>query len=253
MAAAQERVGLSGNRLLDRLPSADRGRLQQGLALERGEMKQVLLQAGTAIQSVYFPVDAVVSSLTTMSDGSGVEIATIGNEGMVGSPLFLGSTSMSEREFCQVQVPGMLLRMDATIFREEMAKRGAFQDVVQLYIQALFSQLTQQVACNGLHSINERCSRWLLLTLDRVGTDEFPMTQEFLSQMLGVRRASVTLAAGALQNAGFIRYRLGRITVLDREGVEATACECYRVLRDEFDRLLGTPPPRLRAAETPRP
>lgn len=207
-------------------------------------MRHVLLEAGASIRNVYFPVDAVVSSLTTMSDGSGVEIVTIGNEGMVGSPLFLGSTVMSEREYAQVQVPGKLWRMDASIFSDEMVKGGAFQEVVQLYIQALFSQITQQVACNGLHSVNERCSRWLLLTLDRVNADEFPMTQEFLSQMLGVRRASVTLAAGALQHAGIIRYRLGRITVLDRDGLEATACECYRVIRDEFDRLLGTPPPR---------
>ncbi|MGH9077501.1 MAG: Crp/Fnr family transcriptional regulator [Acidimicrobiales bacterium] len=207
-------------------------------------MKDVLLGAGEAIQNVWFPVDAVVSSLTTMADGVSVEIATIGSEGMVGSPLFLGSATMPAREFAQVQVPGKLWRMDASIFAKEMASGGAFQEVVQLYVQALFSQITQQVACNGLHSVNERCSRWLLLTLDRVGSDEFPLTHEFLAQMLGVRRASVTLAAGALQHAGLIRYRMGRMTVLDRAGLEATACECYRVIRDEFDRLLGQPPPR---------
>ncbi len=246
MAALSARGGaaLSGNRLLDRLPVADQARVRQGMALARGEMRSVLLATGAVIQSVYFPVDAVVSSLTTMSDGAGVEILTIGNEGMVGSPLLLGSTKMSEREFCQVQVPGKLWRLDASIFRDEIARGGAFGEMVQLYIQGLFSQITQQVACNGLHSVNERCSRWLLLTHDRVNADEFPLTHEFLSQMLGVRRASVSLAAAALQNAGIIRYRLGRITVIDREGLEATACECYRVIRDEYDRLLGSPPPR---------
>ncbi|HET7486548.1 MAG TPA: Crp/Fnr family transcriptional regulator [Acidimicrobiales bacterium] len=227
------------NRLLAALPAADRARLSPHLEPEQVELKQLLYEPGKHIDCVYFPRTAVVSVLTTMDDGSGVEIATIGNEGMVGVPLFLGTTFMPVREFSQAQVPGEVIRMDADTFQEETAAGGALHHIVQRYVQAFFSQVSQQVACNGLHSIEERCSRWLLLTHDRVGSDEFPLTQEFLSQMLGVRRASVTVAAGMLQSAGFIRYRRGRMTVIDREGLEGSSCECYGIIRGEFDRLLG--------------
>jgi CRP-like cAMP-binding protein len=129
--------------------------------------------------------------------------------------------------------------MDAETFSDKHSAGGAFTSVVQRYTQAFVTQLGQQVACNGLHSVEERCARWLLLTNDRVGADEFPLTQEFLSQMLGVRRPSVTVVAGILQQAGFIRFRRGRVTILDRQGLESAACGCYRVLREVFDRLLG--------------
>lgn len=227
------------NRLLAALPGPERERLSPSLLVERVETKQLLMEAGKGIDSVYFPQSAVVSLLTTMEDGGSVEIATIGNEGMVGVALFLGSAVMAAREFAQAQVPGEVLRMDASRFRAEMVPGSAFHAVIQRYVQAFFGQVSQQVACNGLHSIEERCSRWLLLTHDRVGADEFPITQEFLSQMLGVRRASVTLAAGMLQKAGFVRYHRGRMTIIDREGLEASSCECYGVIRAEFDRLLG--------------
>ena len=199
----------------------------------------MLYERGATITTVFFPVSAVVSLLTTMQDGMGVEIATIGNEGMVGHPLFLGSESIPARELAQVQVPGDLLSLDASTFEAEITPNGPLREVVQRYVQALFSQISQQVACNGLHSVEERCCRWLLLTHDRVDIDEFPLTQEFLAQMLGVRRASVTLAAGTLQNAGFIEYRRGRLRIIDREGLESASCECYQVIADEFDRLLG--------------
>ena len=199
----------------------------------------MLFEPGKRMACVYFPGTAVVSILTTMDDGTAVEIATVGSEGMVGVPLVLGSAFMPVREFSQAQVPGEVARMDAKTFADEMAARGALHDIVQRYVLAFFSQTSQQVACNGLHSIEERCSRWLLLTHDRVGTDEFPLTQEFLAEMLGVRRASVTVVAGILQKAGFIRFRRGRITVVDREGLEQSSCECYRITRAEFDRLLG--------------
>lgn len=231
--------GRFGNRLLDALPGADRRRLEQVLVRGFGELKDLLYSRGTQIDTVYFPADAVVSVLTLMEDGAGVEIATIGNEGMVGTPLLLGSRSMPSREFAQVQVPGEYLQMGAAPFIEETRGNPRFQDLVQRYAQALFSQISQQVACNGLHNVEERCCRWLLLTHDRVQTDEFPLTQEFLSQMLGVRRASVTLAAGTLQRAGLIDYRRGRMRIIDRQGLESASCECYQVIRDEFDRLLG--------------
>ncbi|MGH9156920.1 MAG: Crp/Fnr family transcriptional regulator [Acidimicrobiales bacterium] len=227
------------NRLLGVLPAVDRERLSPHLELEKVELKQLLFDPGKQIDSVYFPETAVISILTNMDDGTGVEIATIGNEGMVGVPLFLGSAFMPGREFSQAQVPGSVMRMDAAAFSEEVRAGGSLHGVVQRYVLAFFSQTSQQVACNSLHSVEERCSRWLLLTHDRVGSDEFPLTQEFLSQMLGVRRASVTVVAGILQRAGFIRFRRGRMTVIDREGLEDSSCECYGIIRAEFDRLLG--------------
>ena len=242
-----------GNRLLDALPAPERRRVAALLERQRGDLKEILYPPGARIEALYFPIDAVVSILTTLSDGAGVEIATVGNEGMVGSPVVLGSDAMPTREFCQVQVPGDMLRMDKTAFVEVLAQDDPFREIVQLYVQALFSQIAQQVACNALHSVEERCCRWLLLTHDRVQSDSFPLTQEFLAQMLGVRRASVTLAAGALQAAGLIRYRRGEMVILDRAGLEDVSCECYRVLRDEFDRLLGPPhpPPARPQANTP--
>jgi CRP-like cAMP-binding protein len=234
--------GMFGNRLLDALPPGDRRRIRPLLTREHMQMKQLLYEPGGRIEAMYFPVDSVASILTTLSDGAGVEIATVGNEGMLGSPVVLGSDAMPTREFCQIQVPGAVLRMDKQSFAEVLSQNDPFTEVIQLYVQALFTQIAQQVACNALHSVEERCSRWLLLTHDRVHSDSFPLTQEFLAQMLGVRRASVTLAAGALQNAGLIRYRRGQLEVLDRQGLEDVSCECYRVLRDEFDRLLGRSP-----------
>ncbi|MGH9149465.1 MAG: Crp/Fnr family transcriptional regulator [Acidimicrobiales bacterium] len=227
------------NRLLGALPAADHERLARHLELEKVELKQLLFEPGKGIDSVYFPQNAVISILTTMDDGNSVEIATVGNEGMVGVPLFLGSNSMPVREFSQAQVPGEVLRLGAATFRQEMTPGGSLHGIMQRYVLAFFSQTSQQVACNSLHSVEERCSRWLLLTHDRVGSDEFPLTQEFLSQMLGVRRASVTVVAGILQRAGFIRFRRGRMEVIDREGLEDSSCECYAIIRAEFDRILG--------------
>ncbi|MGH9268465.1 MAG: Crp/Fnr family transcriptional regulator, partial [Acidimicrobiales bacterium] len=221
------------NRLLGALPAADHERLARHLELEKVELKQLLFEPGKGIDSVYFPQNAVISILTTMDDGNSVEIATVGNEGMVGVPLFLGSNSMPVREFSQAQVPGEVLRLGAATFRQEMTPGGSLHGIMQRYVLAFFSQTSQQVACNSLHSVEERCSRWLLLTHDRVGSDEFPLTQEFLSQMLGVRRASVTVVAGILQRAGFIRFRRGRMEVIDREGLEDSSCECYAIIRAE--------------------
>lgn len=230
---------MRSNGLLAALPPKDLARLRPHLHVEPVVLKQLLFDQGKDIDNVYFPTSAVVSILTTMEDGSGVEIATVGNEGMVGVPLFLGTPSMPVREFSQAQVPGEVVRMGAEAFLDEVGEGRALRGVVQRYVQAFFSQISQQVACNALHSVEKRCSRWLLLTHDRVGTDEFPITQEFLSQMLGVRRASVTVAAGTLQSAGYVRYRGGRMRVIDREGLERSSCECYRIIRAEFDRLLG--------------
>jgi CRP-like cAMP-binding protein len=226
-----------GNRILDALPRNEYERILPTLSPVSFDLKRLLLEPGKAIDTIYFPVSAVVSLLTTMDDGSSIEIATIGNEGIVGVPVFLGAQVMSARDLYQVQVPGQLLAMEAGAFLKS-TRRDPLRGLAQRYAQALFSQVTQQVACNGLHSVEERCSRWMLLTHDRVGSDEFPLTQEFLAQMLGVRRASVTLAAGMLQNAGFIHYSRGWVTIVDRDGLENASCECYRIIRTEFDRLL---------------
>ena len=226
-----------GNRILNALPPEEYERLLPALSAVSLEMKRRLFEPGTAIDTIYFPVGAVVSLLTTMDDGSAVEVATIGNEGIVGVPVFLGAQAMGARDLYQVQVPGQAVAMDTEVFLKSTG-RDPLRGLVQRYAQALFSQVTQQVACNGLHSIEERCSRWMLLTHDRVGGDEFPLTQEFLAQMLGVRRASVTVAAGILQKAGFIRYFRGRVAIVDRDGLENASCECYRIIRTEFDRLL---------------
>ena len=239
MVRATSSDGQFGNRLLDSLPESERARIAPAVRRRETDLRDLLYRQGSSITTVYFPVNAVVSILTSMQEGPGVEIATIGNEGMVGHPLFLGSETMPAREFSQVQVPGDVLLMEAAAFRTLIDGDGAVREVIQRYVQALFSQVSQQVACNGLHSVERRCSRWLLLTHDRVDSDEFPLTQEFLSQMLGVRRASVTLAAGALQKAGFIEYRRGRLKIIDRAGLEGASCECYQVIREEFDRLLG--------------
>jgi CRP-like cAMP-binding protein len=227
-----------GNRLLDSLPAADRADLAPHLEHERLELKDLLLEQGKRIYSVYFPLTAVASLLNLVEDTSGVEIATVGNEGLVGLSISWGIDTLNPREFIQCQVPGDVLVMDAEIFASKVAAGGELTWLVHRYTQAFVSQIGQQVACNGLHSIEERCARWMLLTHDRVGSDEFPLTQEFLAQMLGVRRPSVTLVAGILQQAGFIRFRRGRIRVTDRRGLEGASCDCYRVLREVFDRLV---------------
>ncbi|TMM16274.1 MAG: Crp/Fnr family transcriptional regulator [Actinobacteria bacterium] len=227
-----------GNRLLDSLPAAEKADLAPHLELERLELKEQLLTQGKRIYTVYFPLTAVASLLNQVEDTEGVEIATVGNEGLIGLSLSWGIDTLNPREFVQCQVPGDALAMNSDIFASKVSEGGELTWLVHRYTQAFVTQISQQVACNGLHSIEERCSRWMLLTHDRVGSDEFPLTQEFLAQMLGVRRPSVTLVAGTLQQAGFIRFRRGRITITDRRGLEGASCECYHVLREVFDRLV---------------
>ena len=220
------------------LEARERERLLAATTPVSLESKQTLLSPGGRIDAVYFPENAVVSLLQIMEGGATVEVANIGNEGIVGLPVFLGVDSLGARECYQVEVPGQARAMDVATF-VKAAGREPFRRLVERSIQAQFTQVAQRMACVALHSIPERCSRWLLLTHDRVGDREFPLTQEFLAQMLGVRRASVSVAAGALQTAGLISYSRGRVTILDREGLENAACECYRIIRNEYDRLLA--------------
>jgi CRP-like cAMP-binding protein len=236
MEPLKGRVHVPGeNALLSALPPDERQRLR----LERVSLgiKEVIYEPDGPIPHVDFPLDSVYSLVIVMADGRAVEVGTVGNEGMVGLPLFLGSDRSPYQAF--TQVPGDSLRMRAEDFREEMGRQGQLAGLLRRYNQALMNQMAYSVACNRLHSVEERMCRWLLMSHDRVGADRFPMTQEFLAQMLGVRRPSVTVVAGVLQKAGLIAYARGWVVILDRAGLEAASCECYRVVRDEFERLLG--------------
>jgi CRP-like cAMP-binding protein len=228
---------LSQNRLLSRLPPKEYQRLLPFLRLVPLEFKHVLNEPRSSIDHVHFPSRGVVSAVTLMRDGSSIEVATIGNEGMVGLTAFLGNEESPNRMI--VQVGGEALRMEADDLRAETRSASPLRQVLVRYHTAFHLQVSQAVACNGLHTVEQRCCRWVLMTHDRVQADEFPLTHEFLSHMLGVRRVSVTLVLKPLQDAGLIRNHRGRVTVLDRKGLEASACECYRSVQDEFARLLG--------------
>jgi CRP-like cAMP-binding protein len=199
-------------------------------------LKELIYEPDTPIPYIYFPNSGVTSILTTMKNGKAAEVGTVGKEGMLGLPVFLGTDRSSGRSFSQV--PGESLRLGADAFRVAIQQSRALVDLLHRYTQALFTQVSQSAACNSLHSIEERCGRWLLMTHDRVETDEFVLTQEFLAIMLGVRRASVAEVAGKLQQAGLIHYQRGQMRILDRKGLEATSCECCGVIRAEYERLL---------------
>lgn len=232
MDPVDEHHNLEANHVLAALPAAEAQRLSEQLTKVSLEIKTVLFEPGQTIEAVHFPLDGVISLVTPLEDGAIVEVATVGNEGVVGVPLFPGG-SLAVRAISQV--PGRALRMEATAFLVEMERRGALFEVVQTYTSALFGQIAQAAACNRLHSNEERLSRWLLMSHDRVGVDEFAITHEFLGQMLGSRRATVTLSAGILQAAGLIRYQRGHVTIIDRRGLEGVACECYAVIKKELD------------------
>lgn len=185
------------------------------------------------------PCDPVVSLVALGEDGEKdiVEVATVGNEGIVGLPAFLGSEQTSLRAF--IQIPGHALRTRVEAFKNFTTVSSSISQTILRYTQALITQISQSAACNRLHT--ERCARWLLQTHDRVQSDDFPLTQKFLSQMLGTRRAAVNLAARTLQQAGLISYRRGRVTILDRAELENVSCECYGIIASEFERLLGPP------------
>ncbi|MDP9222864.1 MAG: Crp/Fnr family transcriptional regulator [Chloroflexota bacterium] len=225
-----------GNRLLGLLPADVRSQLEADLDPVRVAFKEPLYEPHRPIDYVFFPVDGVVSIVAVLEEGGPVEIATVGNEGMLGLPVFLGGRSIPSRVFCQIE--GEALRMRAERFREHVRRHEPLREVLGRYTQALFNFVAQSAACNRVHPVQKRCARWMLTTHDRIGRETFPLTQEFLAQMLGTRRAAVNSAASALQQAGFIRYQRGQITVSDRRGLERSTCECYAVIRREFDRLL---------------
>jgi CRP-like cAMP-binding protein len=233
-----ERAPSGTNMLLELLPNDERTRLEAATRRIPIEPHDVMQRPGEDMRHVYFPLRGVISLMTPLEDGSTVETATIGNEGMVGIYAFLGGGGIENAQAIG-QVPGEALRMDADHFRAEVDGGGKLRQVLFAYSQALFAQISQGVACNGSHSIQYRCARWLLESHDRAGEDRFLLTQEFLADMLGVRRPSVTLAARTLQQAGLIEYERGRITIKDRRGLEEASCECYRVVKTIYGRLLG--------------
>ncbi len=234
--ASTEEMDPQRNALLGRLPAKEYEKLAARLQPVRTAPRDVVYEKDEPLRDVYFPIDAVFS-LISHSDGHIVEVNTIGNEGMVGLPTFLGARTSPNDAYCQV--PGRALGLGVGQLREVLSDDGSLHRLLSLYAQATIVQLSQNVACNRLHSAEQRCARWLLMTHDRAVRDEFPLTHEFLARMLGVRRATVTEIAGRLQDKELIRYRRGVITVLDRENLEILACECYQIIRDESARLLN--------------
>ncbi|CAN5591889.1 Crp/Fnr family transcriptional regulator [soil metagenome] len=202
------------------------------------ELGRILALSDEPFTAVYFPLTAVTSVISRMADGGAAEVGTVGNEGVVGLSVLLDASPGPYETVAQI--PGSALMVDASIMRDGMRERPALRKLLYRYVHEYHTQVAQTAACNRLHGIEQRCARWLLMTHDRVGeADRFPLTQAYLAIMLGVRRAGVTVAAGALQDAGLITYRRGGIRILDRVGLEAAACECYGVVRRHFDRLIG--------------
>jgi CRP-like cAMP-binding protein len=235
--ARRKKTTAPANRLLGLLPPGDYRRLRRHLRRVPLKYRQSLYAARRPIEFVYFIETGVGSLVNTMRNGQAAEVGTIGNEGMVGLPILLGDEHAPTSVY--VQVPGEGLRMKATEFRKELARSSSMRAVMLRYVHALFNQVAQSAACNHFHAIEQRCARWLLMTHDRMDSDQFLLTQEFLAMMLGVQRTGVSVAAGGLQRAGLIRYRHGVVTILDRSGLKRRACECYDISRREFDRLLG--------------
>jgi CRP-like cAMP-binding protein len=227
---------IKSNRILAALPRDILAGIAPDLHLEPLPLRQVLQAPRVTLKHVVFPIAGVASMISTGNSGRSVEVATIGSEGMIGLPLLLGGQSASAEVFMQVAGEGLIV--SAAIFKKHIDRFPTFMRAMLLYTQALMTQIAQCSACTSYHSISERCARWLLQTRDRVGADTFPLTHEFLGLMLGVRRATVTEAAQSLQSAGLIRYHRGVITILDGEGLEETACECYEIINREHTRLL---------------
>jgi CRP-like cAMP-binding protein len=224
------------NHLLAALPDAEWQRWLSQLELVDMPLGEVLYESGSRMTHVYFPTTSIVSLLYVMEDGASAEIAVVGYEGIVGISLFMGGESTPSRAV--VQSAGQGFRLKANLMMQEFNRAGPVLHVLLRYTQALITQMAQTAVCNRHHSLDQQLCRWLLLSLDRLPSGELVMTQELIANMLGVRREGVTEAAGHLQTAGLIRYRRGHVKVLDRDRLEQRACECYAVVKNEYDRLL---------------
>ena len=224
------------NRLLSMLQKAGEARMLRRMDHVNLKRKDSLYRPDVAITHAYFPLTGVASLVIDTADGPSIEVGTMGNEGLVGMPLVLGSDRSSTHAY--VQIAGEFMRMTVADFAAELGRNRTFGDVARRYAQGFFAQVAQSTACLRFHAVEQRLCRWILTCHDRVGQDRVELTQEFLAVMLGVQRPSVTLAATVLQKEGLISYRRGVIDVVDRRGVEGTACECYWIVRKEFERLL---------------
>ena len=240
MRTTADTHGPTGNRLLAMLPGAEYERIIPHLERASFSLGEVVYESGGQMAHVYFPTTAIVSLLYVMENGSSAEMGVAGNDGLVGIALFMGGDSMPNRAV--VQSAGEAVRIKAKVMQDEFKRGGEFQRLLLRYTQALITQMSQTAVCNRHHTVEQQLCRWLLLSRDRLDTDELVMTQELIANMLGVRREGVTVAAGRLQEQGLISYVRGRIRVLDRRGLERAVCECYRVVRDEYERLLGKNP-----------
>ncbi|MEG3079859.1 Crp/Fnr family transcriptional regulator [Halomonas sp. 5021] len=230
---------LQQNALLGLLPEEELERLLPSFEKVTLTLGQSLSESGQQMSHVYFPIDAIVSLLCVMEDGASTEIAVVGNEGVVGVSLFMGGETTPSRAI--VQSAGTAYRLKGQLLKNEFYRAGSMQRLLLRYTQALLTQMAQTAVCNRHHSVDQQLCRWLLLSLDRLPGDKLIMTQELIANMLGVRREGVTESAGKLQKAGLISYNRGHITVTDRPGLEARVCECYAVVKREYDRLLKHP------------
>jgi CRP-like cAMP-binding protein len=234
-----------GNHLLGAFPHAERERLFPHLEVVPMPLGKVLYESGDVMRHVYFPTNSIVSLLYVLADGASAEISVVGNEGMIGIALFMGGETTPSRAI--VQSAGFAFRLAGPLLKDEFHRNGEVQLLLLRYTQALITQMAQTAVCNRHHSVDQQLCRWLLLSLDRLATNQLVMTQELIANMLGVRREGVTEAAGKLHKLGVIRYARGRITVLNRPKLEELCCECYAVVKKESDRLLPRPLPE----ETP--
>jgi CRP-like cAMP-binding protein len=228
------------NHLLAALSPAERARIYPHLDLVPMPLGKVLYESGDNLRHVYFPTDSIVSLLYVLADGASAEISVVGNEGLIGIALFMGGETTPSRAL--VQSAGNAYRLIAQRLKDEFHRNGPLQLLLLRYTQALITQMAQTAVCNRHHSVDQQLCRWLLLSLDRLSSNQLVMTQELIANMLGVRREGVTEAAGKLDELGVIRYARGHITVLDRPKLEQLCCECYAVVRKETDRLLPRPP-----------
>jgi CRP-like cAMP-binding protein len=225
------------SRFLATLPAEVYDRLRPDLQRVPLAAKQSLYEPGRAIEHVYFPTSGVISLLTIIDDGTAVEVTMVGNEGLIGLPVFLGANSVPGQAL--VQIPGEALRMPAAAFVEAVSVLPALHDRLHRYAQATLGQIALIMGCNQVHSVDRRCARWLLMSHDRAGRDEFPLTHETIARMLFVRRATVTEVLSRLRQTGAIQYARGEMQILNRDRLEAAACTCYRHIRDDFVRLMG--------------
>jgi CRP-like cAMP-binding protein len=229
--------GRPRNQLLAALPAEDFERLRPLLATIPIRAKQVLHKNGELLKAVYFPNGGVASITTVLLDGTMIEAATVGDEGMVGVEAFLNADAIAPGETL-IQVPDTSAEMmSVSDFRQQTAAAGPFRDLMGRYIETVIAQMMQSTACNAMHPVQQRCARWLLMTHDRVHGQDFHLSHEFLAIMLGVQRPTVSVVAGTLQQAGLIRYTHGHVSVIDRKGLEAAACECYGIIHERFQRL----------------